>query len=180
MKKVLHEIIIIARTATYFALFFIFMIVMKKLTLEDYDIEFTGLSQALIGALIMSKVILLMQMISLGFLGASQPPIVDTILRTLLYSVGVLLWLYWKKHSKRDIKWRDSPMPSPMYWITGMSIMYGRTPWVLQPLYFFSMSLPWCNACLGKNGTYKLFFKGSLNQLEHDKVIVQRTLNTKK
>ena len=91
MKKVLHELVVIARTATYFAIVFLFMMVLKKLYLKDYDIEFTGVSQALIGALIMSKVILLLELISLGPWVQRQPPVVDVCLRTLMYSAGVLV-----------------------------------------------------------------------------------------
>ena len=87
MKGVLREIISIARTATYFATVFILLMIMKKLNLADYDIAFTGISQALIGALIMSKVIILMDLISLGPWVQRQPPIVDVILRTILLSL---------------------------------------------------------------------------------------------
>ena len=38
--KILKEIKIVLRTATYFAIVFILMMVMKKLYLKDYDIEF--------------------------------------------------------------------------------------------------------------------------------------------
>jgi hypothetical protein len=55
LKSIFEEIKTIARTAAYFAIVFILMMVMKKLYLKDYDIEFTGISQALIGALVLSK-----------------------------------------------------------------------------------------------------------------------------
>ena len=64
---------------------------MKKLYLEDYAIEFTGISQAIIGALIMAKVIILMELISLGSWVQGKPPIVDVTLRTLFYTLGVLV-----------------------------------------------------------------------------------------
>jgi hypothetical protein len=48
MKKLLHEIKSIARISSYFAIVFLLMMVMKKLYLEDYDIAFSGISQALI------------------------------------------------------------------------------------------------------------------------------------
>ena len=91
MKKVYEEIKQIAKTALYFFIVFGLMMVMKKLYLKDYDIQFSGLSQALIGALIMAKVIVLMKNIPLGHWVAGQPKIVDVMLRTLLYVVGVFI-----------------------------------------------------------------------------------------
>ena len=88
-KKIIEEIKTIARTASYFAIVFILMMIMKKLYLKDYDIEFTGISQALIGALVLSKVVLLMDLISLGNWVKRQPSIVDVSLRTVLYTLGV-------------------------------------------------------------------------------------------
>lgn len=91
IEKIIKEIRIILRTTGYFATVFILMMVMKTLDLKDYNIEFAGLGQALIGALIMAKVILLMEMITLGKWVQDQPPIVDILLRTLLYSAGVAI-----------------------------------------------------------------------------------------
>jgi len=180
MKKVLHEIIIIARTATYFALFFIFMIVMKKLTLEDYDIEFTGLSQALIGALIMSKVILLMQMISLGAWVQDQPPIVDTILRTLLYSAGVLVVVMLEKafEARHEVKGFSNALTHVLDH-RDVYHVWANTLGAAVSIFFVN-GFAVMQRLRGKNGTYKLFTTGSLNQLEREKVIVQNTLTTTK
>jgi hypothetical protein len=176
MKKLLHEIIVIARTTTYFAVFFIFLIVMKKLTLKDYDIEFTGLSQALIGALIMAKVILLMQMISLGSWVQRQPPIVDTIIRTLLYAVGVLVVVVLEKAF--EARHEAEGFSNAIALVLDRRDVYhvwANTLGVSLSIFFFNVFAV-VQRLLGKNGTYKLFFTGSLNQIEHDKVIIQSTL----
>lgn len=180
MKKVLHEIIVIARTTSYFAFFFIFMIVMKKLTLKDYDIEFTGLSQALIGALIMAKVILLMEMISLGSWVQDQPPIVDTLLRTLLYSVGVLVVVMLEKAFEARHK-VDGFSNAIAYVLDRRDVyhVWANTLGASVSIFFFNVFAV-VQRLLGKNGTYKLFFTGSLNRLEQEKVIVQSTLTTTK
>ena len=180
MKKVLHEIIVIARTATYFAVFFLFMIVMKKLTLKDYQIEFTGLSQALIGALIMSKVILLMQLISLGSWVQRQPPIVDTLLRTLLYSLGVLVVVILEKafEARHEVEGFSNAIA---YVLDRRDVyhVWANTLGATASIFFFNVFAV-VQRLLVKNGTYKLFFTGSLSQLEHDKVIIQNTLATNK
>jgi hypothetical protein len=97
LKKIFKEIEIVARTAAYFAIVFILMMVMKKLYLKDYDIEFNGISQALLGALVMSKVVILMEYISLGNWVRRQPAIVDVTLRTILYTAGVLIVIVLEK-----------------------------------------------------------------------------------
>lgn len=166
MKKILHEIIVIARTATYFAIVFLFMMVMKKLYLKDYDIEFTGISQALIGALIISKVILLLELISLGSWVQRQPPIVDVTLRTLLYTLGVLIVVMLEKafEARHEVSGFGNAISHVIdhrdvyhVWATTLgasaSIFFYNTFSVVQRL-------------LGKNGIYKLFFTNSLNQLE--------------
>jgi hypothetical protein len=100
-KKIIKEVRLILRTATYFAIVFVVMMVMKKLYLEDYHIEFTGLSQALIGALIMSKVIILMDLIKPPNWVLNQPPIADVILRTIMYTVGVAIVIILEKAFER-------------------------------------------------------------------------------
>lgn len=97
LKAVTRELKSIAATTLYFAIVFIFFMVLKKLFLKDYDINFNGLSAALIGALILAKVILLMKSISFGSRVKSQPSIVDVILRTLLYTIGVAVVLVLEK-----------------------------------------------------------------------------------
>ena len=63
----------------------------------DYNIQFVGLSTALIGALIMAKVVLIMEYIEFGNWVKSKPPIVDILLRTLLYTLGVFVVMLLEK-----------------------------------------------------------------------------------
>ncbi len=97
MKKLLHEIKSIARISSYFAVVFLLMMVMKKLYLEDYDIAFTGISQALIGALIMAKVIVLVDLISFGEWLKRLPAIYDVVFRTIIYTLGVVIVIILEK-----------------------------------------------------------------------------------
>jgi hypothetical protein len=105
-KKIIEEIKMILRTTIYFAAVFLILMIMKKLNLEDYHIEFTGLSQVLIGSLIMAKVIILMELISLGKWVQHQPPIVDVIIRTILYAAGVAIVVLLEKafEHRHDVK----------------------------------------------------------------------------
>jgi hypothetical protein len=167
MKKVLHEIIVIARTAAYFAIVFIFMMIMKKLYLKDYDIEFTGLSQALIGALIMSKVILLLELISLGPWVQRQPPIVDVCLRTLMYTLGVLLVVILEKayEARHEVSGFGNAI-SHVLSHRDVYHVWATTLGASASIFFYN-AFSVVQRLLGKNGIYNLFFTKSLNQVEH-------------
>ena len=71
--------------------------VLKKLILAEYRIEFHGLSMVLIGALVLAKVVLVLEHVPLGTWIRTQPAVFDVILRTALYSLGVLIVLLLEK-----------------------------------------------------------------------------------
>jgi hypothetical protein len=167
LKKIVEEIKTIARTASYFAVVFLLMMIMKKLYLKDYDIEFTGISQALIGALILSKVVILMDLISLGSRVQFQPPIVDISLRTLLYTAGVwiviiLEKLFERRHDAGGIGDSISYLFShrDIYHIWATTIGSGVSIFVYNA---FSV----VQRMLGRHGLTKLFFHSSLEQVDH-------------
>ena len=69
------------------------MILLKTLVLEEYHIGYSGWSKAVGGALILGKVSLVLEHVSLGAWVRSRPAWVDVLLRTLLYSLGVMVVL---------------------------------------------------------------------------------------
>jgi len=95
--KLKEELIALGITMIYFALWFAFMIIMKMLLLREYDVEVYGLSMAFVGALIVAKVILIVDHIPLGSWIEKQPAFIDILFRTLLYSVGIILILILEK-----------------------------------------------------------------------------------
>ena len=167
IKSIFKEIKTIARTAAYFAIVFLLMMVMKKLYLKDYDIEFIGISQALIGALVLSKVVILMDLISLGSWVQRQPPIVDVSLRTLLYTTGVwiviiLEKLFERRHDAGGISYSISYLFShrDIYHIWATTIGSGFSIFVYN-------AFTTVQRMLGRHGLAKLFFHTSLEQVEH-------------
>lgn len=167
LKKILHEIKTIVRVASYFAIVFMMMMVMKKLYLEDYDIEFTGISQALVGALILSKVVLLMEYISLGPWVQRQPPIIDVILRTLLYSAGVaVVVLLEKAFEKRHVA--DGFGNAVSYVLSHRDAyhVWATTIGSAASIFVYN-AFSVVQQKMGKNGVAKLFFSTPLNQVEH-------------
>lgn len=97
LKKIEQELKAIGVLALYFSVWAGFLVALKKLILAEYHIAYTGLSMALVGVLVLSKVVLLMEHVSLGAWVRRQPVIVDVFLRTLLYSAGVALVLILEK-----------------------------------------------------------------------------------
>lgn len=166
LKKIFEEIRIILRTAAYFAIVFILMMVMKKLYLKDYDIEFTGLSQAIIGALIMAKVIILMELISLGSWVQRQPPIVDVIIRTLLYTLGVLIVVVLEK-AFEDRHKADGFGNAISYVFSHRDIyhVWATTIGAAGSIFVYN-SFSIVQRTMGKNGLAKLFFSTPLDQVE--------------
>jgi hypothetical protein len=168
LKKILKELKSILLTATYFAIVFMLMMVMKKLYLRDYNIEFSGMSQALLGALILSKVIILMEMISLGKWVQRQPPVVDIILRTLLYTAGVLVVVLLEKAFEDRHKVEGGYGDAISYVFTHRDFYH-----VCATTISASVSILIYNAfstvqrVMGKKVLANLFFSTPLNQVEH-------------
>lgn len=96
-EKLKHELKSLSISFVYFTLWIGALMLIKKLILEEYQIEVKGLSAVLLGALILSKVVLLMEPISLGAWTERQPAWVGVVLRTLLYSIGVLVVMLLEK-----------------------------------------------------------------------------------
>lgn len=96
-EKIKHEIKSILLAALYFAIWIGALLVIKSLILEEYHIPFHHYSMALVGALILSKVVLILEHVSLGSWVRSQPAWIEVVLRTVLYAMGVLIVLILEK-----------------------------------------------------------------------------------
>ena len=95
--KALEEIKVVGFVTFLFAIYFGLMMLLKRLVLEQYEIEYRGLSAALVGALIVAKVVLVLEHVSLGRWLRSRPVIVEVGLRTIFYTAGVALVLLLEK-----------------------------------------------------------------------------------
>jgi hypothetical protein len=81
----------------YFGSWITVLLVLKELLLAEYDIAFNGWSLALVGALVLSKVVLVLEHVPLGSWLRARPVWVDVTARTLLYGLGVLVVLLLEK-----------------------------------------------------------------------------------
>jgi hypothetical protein len=96
-EKLKHELKSVGIATLYFLIWFGFLMLIKVLLLEEYHIKFSGLSLVIIGALVVAKVILVMEHIPLGSWVQRKPAIVDVLLRTVLYSIGIIIILILEK-----------------------------------------------------------------------------------
>lgn len=81
----------------YFGTWLGTLTVLKKLVLDGYSIEFHGFSVAVMGTLVLAKVVLVLERVPLGGRVRSQPAWVEVVLRTVMYAVGVLVALLLEK-----------------------------------------------------------------------------------
>lgn len=95
--KVKHELKAVTLATLYFATWLFVLILLKELVLAEYQIKFRGFSVAVIGALILAKVVLVMEHVPLGSWLHRRPAIFDVLARTVLYALGVLVVLILEK-----------------------------------------------------------------------------------
>jgi hypothetical protein len=94
LKKEIKEV---ALTTLYFAVWLGVLVLLKRLILADYQIEFHGVSIALVGALIIAKVVLVLEHVPLGQWIRRHIAVFEVLLRTLLYTLGVAVVLLLEK-----------------------------------------------------------------------------------
>ena len=92
-QKLIAEVKAVALAMVYFASWLLFLLAIKHLVLAEYQIEFSDMSKAVFGVLVLSKVVLVLEHVPLGVKVQSAPAWVDVLLRTILYALGVLIVL---------------------------------------------------------------------------------------
>ena len=96
-QKLKHEFAAVAWLTFYFGCWLGALVLLKYLVLEEYQIAFSGFSVALVGALVLAKVVLVLEHVSLGGWVRAQPAWADVVLRTALYAFGVFVLLLLEK-----------------------------------------------------------------------------------
>ncbi|HEY5919719.1 MAG TPA: hypothetical protein VIU13_20005 [Chryseolinea sp.] len=92
-QKLIHEMKAVAFATLYFAIWFGILMFLKTMILSEYEVEFSGISMALIGALVLAKVALVIDHIPFSSWTRERSPIYFVIFRTLLNVVGVFIVL---------------------------------------------------------------------------------------
>ena len=96
-QKLKDEIKDIGIAALYFGCWIGALLSLKSLILAEYKIAFHGSSVVVVGALILSKVVLVLEHVSLGAWVRARPAWVDVVLRTVVYTLGVAIVLFLEK-----------------------------------------------------------------------------------
>ncbi len=97
LAKLKNELFTMMLLAAYFGAWLATLVLLKNLVLAEYHITAYGFSAILVGALVLSKVVLVLEHVSLGQWVRSRPAWVNVILRTALYSLGVFIVLVLEK-----------------------------------------------------------------------------------
>ena len=96
-QKLKDEVRAIGVTALYFGCWIGALLLLKSLILAEYKIAFHGWSAVVVGALVLSKVVLILEHVSLGAWIRARPAWVDVVLRTVMYTLGVAIVLVLEK-----------------------------------------------------------------------------------
>ena len=127
VSKLRNEIKAVALAGLYFGTWIGVLIILKELVLAEYQIEFRAWSLVLIGTLVLAKVVLVLEHVPLGAWIRTRPALVDVILRTALYALGVFVVLVLEKAFEAG---NASTLPSATSIRTGSS----GWRWVISPL----------------------------------------------
>lgn len=92
-QKLKNEISSLLAVTLFFACWLGILLLIKMLILADYNIEFYDFSKAVIGALVLAKVVLVLEHVSLGAWVRARPAWLEVGLRTIMYTLGVALVL---------------------------------------------------------------------------------------
>ena len=96
-QKLKDEIKAIGIAALYFGCWIGVLLLLKSLILAEYKIAFHEWSVVAVGALVLSKVVLILEHVSLGAWVRARPAWVDVVLRTVMYTFGVAIVLVVEK-----------------------------------------------------------------------------------
>jgi hypothetical protein len=93
VEFVKHEVKELLTVTLFFLSGFLLIFVLLELMLEDYNVHFNALTKAVIGALVLAKVILVLRNLAFMQIFPNSPGIVRVLYKTLIYLAGVLMVL---------------------------------------------------------------------------------------
>jgi len=156
-EKLKHELKAVVLVTLFFAAWLGVFMVLKVLILEDYQIRFGSVSAVLIGALILAKVVLILEHVHLGSWLRNQPVLVDVILRTLLYAFGTLVvMLLEKAFESRHEQGGFGPALMNVFQHRDMPHVWANTICVTGALLFYNL-LSALNRHLGTDALARVF-----------------------
>ena len=93
-EKIKDELKEVGMVTLYFLFCFGVILLLKKLFLAEYEIGYYALSSAVIGALIVGKVVVILDHTKIGNRFEEKPPYIHIIYRSLTYTFTVAIVLF--------------------------------------------------------------------------------------
>ncbi|PZN71849.1 MAG: hypothetical protein DM484_25465, partial [Candidatus Methylumidiphilus alinenensis] len=94
LNKLKHEFLSLLPPTIFFFITFSLMVVSKQLILKEYNVPFSGWANALIGALIVGKVVLLTDMLRFVNRFPDKPLMYNVAWKTSIYFIATMLFRY--------------------------------------------------------------------------------------
>ena len=94
LNKLKHEFLSLLPPTIFFFITFSLMVISKHLILKEYNVPFSGWTNALIGALIVGKVVLLTDMLRFVNRFPDKPLMYNVVWKTSIYFVATMLFRY--------------------------------------------------------------------------------------
>lgn len=156
-QKLKHELKAVVMVTLFFAAWLGSLMGLKILILEDYHIRFGGFSMVLIGALVLAKVVLILEHVPLGAWLRSRPVLMDVLLRTILFALGTLVVLLLEKaFESRHEQGGFVPALMNVFQHRDMPHLWANTIGVTGALLFYNL-LSVLNRHLGTGGLARVF-----------------------
>jgi len=96
-QRLKDEIKALLLATLYFGAWVGMLMSIKTLILEEYQIAFNGWALAAVGVLVLAKVVLVLEHVSLGTWVRNRPAWSEVLLRTSLYTMGVFVVIVLEK-----------------------------------------------------------------------------------
>jgi len=159
VQKLKCELSAVGLAMLYFGCWIAVLLLLKQLILAEYQIAFHEWTLALVGALILSKVVLILEHVPLGAWARTQPAWVDVVLRTALYSLGVAVVLVLEKgFEARHEHGGFGPAVAALFQKADIHHVWANTICLSGALFGYNM-LTVVRRCLGVGGLRRMFLK---------------------
>jgi hypothetical protein len=157
-EKLKHELKAVILVTLFFAIWLGIFMGLKMLILDGYQIRFGSVSAVLIGALVLAKVVLILEHVPLGGWMKNQPVLLDVILRTALYAFGTFVVMLLEKafESRHEQGGFVSALMN-VFQHRDMPHIWANTICVTGALLFYNV-LAVLNRHLGSGGSSRIFF----------------------
>jgi len=155
-KKELKQILAIS--STFFVMFVLFML-LKKSMLAEYNVEFHAFGIALVGALIIAKVVLLVDLLPVTKRMDNHSNIYSVLYRSLIYLVGFTIFTLLEHFVKGLIKGDDFSQAwvHSFHHVTSVKFIINLVTIFIAFLIFNAFWV--IRNHYGPKSLYKLFFK---------------------